>query len=172
LASLLKTAEELKVKGLAEVSWRTEEAQAANVAAKTEEDDEPGNKRRRMVSSPAFRPRVTNVMGGVSAMGKHNAANFLDISMVSSVNLQFFVSGINFGHAQQQNEDNGTGMGENFGSDYEIEQPDGMDMEDSMQSNGSYRGAMDMMSGMASSEKRASPILDGNFCVSLSKFAQ
>jgi hypothetical protein len=62
---------------------------------------------------------------------------------------------------QQQNEDNGTGMGENFGSDYEIEQPDGMDMEDSMQSNGSYRDTMDMMSGMASSEKRASPILDG-----------
>ena len=91
MASLLKTAEELKVKGLAEVSWRTEEAQTATVA-KTEEDDEPGNKRRRMVSSPAFRPRVTNVMGGVSAMGKHNAANFLDISMVSLVYyVQFFV---------------------------------------------------------------------------------
>jgi hypothetical protein len=85
LASLLKTAEELKVKGLAEVSWRTEEAQQTATVAKTEEEDEPGNKRRRMVSSPAFRPRVTNVMGGVSAMGKHNAANFLDISMVSLV---------------------------------------------------------------------------------------
>lgn len=70
------------MKGLAEVSWRTDEAQAASVT-KAEEEDEPGNKRRRMVSSPAFRPRVTNVMGGVSAMGKHNAANFLDISMVS-----------------------------------------------------------------------------------------
>jgi hypothetical protein len=32
LASLLKTAEELKVKGLAEVSWRADEAQAANNA--------------------------------------------------------------------------------------------------------------------------------------------
>jgi hypothetical protein len=92
LASLLKTAEELKVKGLAEVSWRTEEAQTATPVAKTEEDDEPGNKRRRMVSSPAFRPRVTNVMGGVSAMGKHNAANFLDISMVSFVYcVHFFI---------------------------------------------------------------------------------
>jgi len=35
-----------------------------------------------------------------------------------------------------------------------------MDPEDSMQSNGSYRGAVDMMAGMPS-EKRASPILDG-----------
>ncbi|XP_059485801.1 uncharacterized protein LOC132202721 isoform X2 [Neocloeon triangulifer] len=151
LASLLKTAEELKVKGLAEVSWRTDEAQAAAAAAaaaantssssmRLEEEDEPGSKRRKMVSSPAFRPRVTNVMGGVGNISKHGAANFVDISM---------------------HEDNGTGLSENFGSDYEIDQHEGMDLEDSMQSNGSYRGVMDMMGGGGiPSEKRASPILD------------
>ncbi|CAB3371582.1 Hypothetical predicted protein [Cloeon dipterum] len=142
LASLLKTAEELKVKGLAEVSWRTDEAAAAATsAARIDEDEDPNSKRRRMASSPAFRPRVTNVMGGMASIPKHGAANFLNISM--------------------QNDDNGTAMAENYGSDYEHDQNDGMDPEDSMQSNGSYRGCVDMVGGAnVQNDKRASPVLD------------
>jgi hypothetical protein len=109
---LLKTAEELKVKGLAEVSWRAEEAQAAanamadEAAAHLRDDEEPAYKRmRRSVPPPTrpshtpptqqqqqqqFKPRVTSITGAAGTkdayvLKKSVASPYVDISMASIV---------------------------------------------------------------------------------------
>ncbi|KAF4518412.1 hypothetical protein B566_EDAN002065 [Ephemera danica] len=167
LASLLKTAEELKVKGLAEVSWRAEEAQAAANAMADEaaaahmrgaEEEEPAYKRMKRASMPPsrpshtppaqqFKPRVTSVSGAVGTkdafvLKKSVTSPYVDISM-----------------------EEGQMANDSMGSDYEMEQPD-MEQEDSMQSNASLRdgGSERGGNGAGSDGKPAgsgsSPIMD------------
>lgn len=59
LTTLLKTAEELRIKGLAEVSWRDNQPSSTTREEEAEEDEGTDQNEEDMCTSPAKRPRLS-----------------------------------------------------------------------------------------------------------------